>query len=60
MKIGDLVMKIGGYGAGQRWVGLIIEINFFLKHAINPRDRFTVMTDDGFECWRRAHIKKIV
>ena len=53
MKIGDLVMKVGGYGAKAGWTGIVLGYQKFTTDGPKKQEgtKLVVMTNDGIENW---------
>ena len=55
MQIGNLVLKVAGYGHDQGWTGVVLRI--FPED--NELYRVEVLTKDGIELWWNAMIRII-
>ena len=54
MKVGDLVMKVGGYGGSSGWTGIVIGHRKYTTGFHKNKKELTklvVMTNDGIENW---------
>ena len=52
VKIGDLVMKVDGYGSNEKWTGIILGYEPLIQQPTTKYNgKIIVLTTDGIETW---------